>query len=109
MSSSNMGGNVWQSFQKNFNQVQHILDQNCLLINEINKNHESKVPECLTRNVGLIRELNNNIGKVVDLYAGLSSTLTNDATPPEGEVLNSATPSTVNGDPLYSGKRLRSS
>ncbi|XP_077230529.1 protein ELF4-LIKE 3-like isoform X2 [Tasmannia lanceolata] len=64
---------VLQTFQKSFGQVQQILDQNRLLINEINQNHKSKIPDNLTRNVGLIRELNNNIKRVVDLYADLSS------------------------------------
>ncbi|XP_042497070.1 protein ELF4-LIKE 4-like [Macadamia integrifolia] len=64
---------VLQTFQKSFVQVQHILDQNRLLINEINQNHESKIPDNLGRNVGLIRELNNNIRRVVDLYGDLSS------------------------------------
>ncbi|KAF5466383.1 protein ELF4-LIKE 4 [Juglans microcarpa x Juglans regia] len=67
---------VLQAFQKNFVQVQDILDQNRLLINEINQNHESKIPDNLSRNVGLIRELNNNIRRVVDLYADLSSSFT---------------------------------
>ncbi|CAL5361169.1 hypothetical protein ACSBR2_043072 [Camellia fascicularis] len=66
-------GKVLQTFQKSFVQVQNILDQNKLLINEINQNHESKIPDNLTRNVGLIRELNNNARRVVDLYADLSS------------------------------------
>ncbi|KAK5829977.1 protein ELF4-LIKE 3-like [Gossypium arboreum] len=69
-----LDGNVVQIFQKSFVQVQNILDQNRLLINEINQNHESKIPDNLSRNVGLIRELNNNIRRVVDLYADLSST-----------------------------------
>ncbi|KAL0354485.1 UNVERIFIED_CONTAM: protein ELF4-LIKE 4 [Sesamum radiatum] len=64
-------GKVLQTFQKNFVQVQSILDQNRLLINQINQNHESKIPDNLSRNVGLIRELNNNIRRVVDLYADL--------------------------------------
>ncbi|KAB1996368.1 hypothetical protein Goshw_021789 [Gossypium schwendimanii] len=67
---------VVQTFQKSFVQVQNILDQNRLLINEINQNHESKIPHNLTRNVGLIRELNNNIRRVVDLYGDLSSSFT---------------------------------
>ncbi|KAG0564608.1 hypothetical protein M758_4G065800 [Ceratodon purpureus] len=58
-------------------QVQFLLDHNRLLINEINQNHEAKVPEGLTRNVTLIRQLNSNIGKVVDLYASLSSNFSN--------------------------------
>ncbi|KAA8523301.1 hypothetical protein F0562_009724 [Nyssa sinensis] len=67
---------VLQTFQKNFVQVQNILDQNRLLISEINQNHESKIPDNLSRNVGLIRELNNNIRRVADLYADLSSSYT---------------------------------
>ncbi|XP_010261931.1 PREDICTED: protein ELF4-LIKE 4-like [Nelumbo nucifera] len=67
---------VLQTFQKSFVQVQNILDQNRLLINEINQNHESKMPDNLSRNVGLIRELNNNIRRVVDLYADLSTSFT---------------------------------
>ncbi|KAK7328860.1 hypothetical protein VNO77_22986 [Canavalia gladiata] len=67
---------ILQTFQKNFVQVQNILDQNRLLINEINQNQESKVPDNLSRNVGLIRELNSNIRRVVDLYADLSSSFT---------------------------------
>ncbi|XP_009784512.1 protein ELF4-LIKE 3-like [Nicotiana sylvestris] len=69
-------GKVVQTFQKNFVQVQNILDQNRLLINEINQNQESKIPDNLSRNVGLIRELNNNIRRVVDLYADLSTSFT---------------------------------
>ncbi|XP_058108564.1 protein ELF4-LIKE 4-like [Magnolia sinica] len=67
---------VLQTFQKSFVQVQNILDQNRLLINEINQNHESKIPDNLSRNVGLIRELNNNIRRVVDLYSDLSTSFT---------------------------------
>ncbi|KAK8597672.1 hypothetical protein V6N13_095072 [Hibiscus sabdariffa] len=68
-------GKVVQTVQKSFVQVQNILDQNRLLINEINQNHESKIPDNLGRNVGLIRELNNNIRRVVDLYADLSTSV----------------------------------
>lgn len=67
---------VLQTFQKSFVQVQDILDQNRLLINEINQNHESRIPDNLSRNVGLIRELNSNIRRVVDLYGDLSSSFT---------------------------------
>ncbi|GFQ07878.1 protein elf4-like 4 [Phtheirospermum japonicum] len=74
--SSQIETKLRQTFQKNFVQVQNILDQNRLLINEINQNYESKIPDNLTRNVGLIRELNNNIRSVVDLYADLSNSFT---------------------------------
>ncbi|KAL8209288.1 hypothetical protein R6Q57_006020 [Mikania cordata] len=66
-------GKALQTFQKSFVQVENILDQNRVLINEINQNQESKIPDNLSRNVGLIRELNNNIRKVVNLYSDLSS------------------------------------
>ena len=66
-------GKLIQTFHKSFVQVQGLLDQNRLLISEINHNHESRVPGNLTRNVGLIRELNNNIRRVVGLYADLSA------------------------------------
>ncbi|URE39728.1 hypothetical protein MUK42_37086, partial [Musa troglodytarum] len=64
---------AFHAVQKSFVQVQSILNQNRLLINEINQNHETMIPDNLGRNVGLIRELNNNIRRVVDLYADLSS------------------------------------
>ncbi|KAL8456598.1 hypothetical protein ACS0TY_033894 [Phlomoides rotata] len=76
MEGDTLDGKVMQSFQKSFVQVQNILDQNRLLINEINQNHESKIPDNLSRNVGLIRELNNNIRRVVDLYSDLSTSFT---------------------------------
>ncbi|KAF8044548.1 hypothetical protein N665_8102s0001 [Sinapis alba] len=63
----NVDGKVMQSFHKSFVDVQDILDQNRLLINEINQNHESKQPDNLSRNVGLIKELNNNIRRVASL------------------------------------------
>ncbi|OEL14416.1 Protein ELF4-LIKE 4 [Dichanthelium oligosanthes] len=69
-------GKLIQTFHKSFVQVQNLLDQNRMLITEINQNHESRAPGNLTRNVGLIRELNNNIRRVVGLYADLSASFT---------------------------------
>ncbi|XP_022888486.1 protein ELF4-LIKE 4 [Olea europaea var. sylvestris] len=73
---THLDGKTVQTFQKNFVEVQDILDQNRVLINEINQNHESKIPDNLGRNVGLIRELNGNIRRVVDLYSHLSNSFT---------------------------------
>ncbi|XP_074585661.1 protein ELF4-LIKE 3-like isoform X1 [Curcuma longa] len=70
---------VLQGFQKSFVQAQSILDQNRLLINEINQNHESRAAGNLGRNVGLIRELNDNIRRVADLYADLSASFAKSA------------------------------
>ncbi|KAL3830027.1 hypothetical protein ACJIZ3_018829 [Penstemon smallii] len=71
-----LDGKIVHTFEKSFVQVQNILDQNRLLINEINHNHESRIPDNLSRNVGLIKELNNNIRRVVDLYSDLSTNFT---------------------------------
>lgn len=93
-----------QAFQKNLLQAQDILDQNRLLINEINQNHESKMPDNLSRNVGLIRELNNNIRRVVDLYADLSSSFTKSReASSEGD-----SSGTLKSDGKFSQKRIRS-
>lgn len=94
-------GKFLQTFQKNFVLVQNILDQNRLLINEINYNHESKIPDNLNRNVILIKELNNNIRRVVDLYANLSDSAKSMEGSSEGE---SATKSDGRGGQ----KRVRS-
>ncbi|KAF6153629.1 hypothetical protein GIB67_027496 [Kingdonia uniflora] len=64
---------VWESFSSGFRHVQSILDQNRLLIQQVNVNHQSKLPHNLTKNVSLIREINSNISKVVSLYSDLSS------------------------------------
>mmetsp|Transcript_13231 Transcript_13231/g.41842 ORF Transcript_13231/g.41842 Transcript_13231/m.41842 type:complete len:87 (-) Transcript_13231:138-398(-) len=61
----------WPGFEK-FNNVQGILDRNKLLINEINHNHDRRSPEGLARNVQLIRELNENIAMVVQMYRDIS-------------------------------------
>ncbi|PWA96994.1 hypothetical protein CTI12_AA033930 [Artemisia annua] len=80
-----LDGKALQMFQKSFLQVQSLLDHNRILINEINQNHDSKIPDNLSRNVGLIRELNNNIRRVVDLYSDLSSNLSKDVNSSESD------------------------
>ncbi|KAJ1296749.1 hypothetical protein BS78_01G326000 [Paspalum vaginatum] len=104
LGSSGVDTKVLHSFQTSFVQVQSLLDQNRVLINEINQNHESKVPGDLSRNVGLIRELNNNIRRVVDLYADLSSLFAApDDAPSEGGSVG-----TVRPPPAAGHKRIRS-
>ncbi|KAK4784336.1 hypothetical protein SAY86_018704 [Trapa natans] len=63
------------TFLRSFLQVQDILDQNSLLINEINHNHKSRNPDNLSRNVGLIRLLNKNVRRAVDIYADLPTSM----------------------------------
>ena len=96
-------GRIIQAFQKNLLQAQDILDQNRLLINEINQNHLSNMPQNLSRNVGLIKELNNNIRRVVDLYAALSnSCLKSQEASSEGD-----SSGTLKSDGKVSQKRIR--
>ncbi|KXG35568.1 uncharacterized protein LOC8056220 [Sorghum bicolor] len=61
-----------QVLQKSFGEVQGILEQNRVLIQEISQNQETRDADGLTRNVALIRELNTNIARVVDLYGDMS-------------------------------------
>ena len=64
---------AWQSFNTSFGQVQSVLDRNRVLIQQVNENHQSKIPDNMVKNVGLIQELNGNISKVVSLYSDLST------------------------------------
>ncbi|XP_062198647.1 protein ELF4-LIKE 4-like [Phragmites australis] len=65
-------GKLPQLLQRSFDEVQGILEQNRVLIQEISQNQKSRDADGLSRNVGLIRELNTNISRVVDLYANFS-------------------------------------
>lgn len=58
---------IWPGVRK-FQDVQDILDRNRVLIAEINHNHELGTNAALERNVPMLRELNANIAKVVQLY-----------------------------------------
>ncbi|NP_001183932.1 Protein ELF4-LIKE 2 [Zea mays] len=58
--------------QKSFGEVQGILEHNRVLIQEISQNQETRDADGLSRNVALIRELNTNIARVVDLYGDMS-------------------------------------
>ncbi|XP_022156910.1 protein EARLY FLOWERING 4-like [Momordica charantia] len=64
---------VWASFDQTFRQVQSVLDRNRVLIQQVNENHQSRVPSNMVDNVALIQELNGNISKVVSMYSDFSS------------------------------------
>ncbi|KAF8657621.1 hypothetical protein HU200_059769 [Digitaria exilis] len=66
------GAKLPHVLQKSFGEVQGILEHNRVLIQEISQNQETRDADGLTRNVALIRELNTNIARVVDLYGDLS-------------------------------------
>ncbi|XP_019188213.1 PREDICTED: protein EARLY FLOWERING 4-like [Ipomoea nil] len=63
---------AWETLSQSFRDVQTVLDQNRTLIQQVNENHQSKLPNNIARNVDLIREINGNISKVVGMYSDLS-------------------------------------
>ncbi|KAF0915529.1 hypothetical protein E2562_036682 [Oryza meyeriana var. granulata] len=87
------GGKVVQVLQRSFGEVQGILEQNRVLIQEISQNHEARDADGLTRNVALIRELNTNIARVVDLYANLSGSFSRSVTTAAASANNATTTS----------------
>ncbi|KAG6403580.1 hypothetical protein SASPL_135806 [Salvia splendens] len=66
---------TWEALSKSFGEVQSVLDRNRRLIQQVNDNHRSKIPDNLAKNVALICEINDNMSRVVGLYSGLSATL----------------------------------
>ncbi|KAK1572421.1 hypothetical protein Q3G72_032436 [Acer saccharum] len=64
---------VWRSLNTSFKQVQSVLDRNRVLIQQVNENHQSKIPDNMVKNVALIHEINGNISKVVNLYSDMST------------------------------------
>ncbi|XP_076919700.1 protein ELF4-LIKE 1-like [Bidens hawaiensis] len=63
---------AWDTLNKGFKEAQSALDQNRLLIQQVNENHQSKIPDNLVKNVALIQEINGNISKVSSVYSNLS-------------------------------------
>ncbi|KAJ4834697.1 hypothetical protein Tsubulata_003602 [Turnera subulata] len=68
---------AWDTLSKSFRQVQNVLDHNRDLIQQVNANHQSKIPDNLVRNVSLINEINGNISKVMNIYSDLSVNFSN--------------------------------
>ncbi|PHU13954.1 Protein EARLY FLOWERING 4 [Capsicum chinense] len=64
---------IWNNFSNNFRQVQSVLDQNRLLIQQVNENHQSRTHDSMVQNVGLIQELNGNISKVASIYSDFNT------------------------------------
>jgi len=68
---------AWQTLNKSFRQVQSVLDRNRAIIQQVNENQQSRMPDNMVKNVGLIQELNGNISKVASLYSDLNSDFSN--------------------------------
>ncbi|XP_026414139.1 protein EARLY FLOWERING 4-like [Papaver somniferum] len=79
---------VWKTISKSFQQVQAILDQNRILIQQVNENHQSKIPQNLAKNVALIRDININISKVASIYTELSTNFSGFFHQSRGEMKN---------------------
>ncbi|RID70354.1 hypothetical protein BRARA_C02382 [Brassica rapa] len=62
---------VWNTLSSGFKRAQLVLDQNRDLIRRVNDNHLSRIPENVSRNVGLINEINGNISRVMEIYTDL--------------------------------------
>ncbi|VVB01836.1 unnamed protein product [Arabis nemorensis] len=63
---------VWNTLSNGFKRAQLVLDQNRDLIQRVNDNHRSRIPDNVARNVGLINEINGNISRVMEIYSDLS-------------------------------------
>jgi len=68
---------AWQTLNKSFRQVQSVLDRNRAIIQQVNENQQSRMPDNMVKNMGLIQELNENISRVSSLYSDLNSDFTN--------------------------------
>ncbi|RDX69126.1 Protein ELF4-LIKE 1, partial [Mucuna pruriens] len=63
---------AWDTLSRSFRQAQKVLDENRALIEKVNSNHESKIPDNMVKNVGLITQIHGNISKVRSIYSNLS-------------------------------------
>ncbi|KAI3906617.1 hypothetical protein MKW98_009525 [Papaver atlanticum] len=100
---------VWKTISKSFQQVQAILDQNRILIQQVNENHQSKISQNLAKNVALIRDINTNISKVASIYTELSTNFSGFFHQNRGEMKNrldyaADATTTVNSKSLFDHK-----
>lgn len=63
---------AWNMLTRSFRQAQTVLDENRALIDEVNSNHESKIPDNMVKNVSLMTQIHGNISKVRSIYSDLS-------------------------------------
>ncbi|CAA7038035.1 unnamed protein product [Microthlaspi erraticum] len=67
---------VWDTLSNGFKRAQLLLDRNRDLIQRVNDNHRSRIPDNVARNVSLINEINGNISRVMEIYSDLSLNFT---------------------------------
>lgn len=68
---------AWDMLSKSFRQAQTVLDENRVLIEQVNNNHESKIHDNMVKNVGLITQIHGNISKVRSIYTDLNINFSN--------------------------------
>ncbi|KAJ0738072.1 putative protein EARLY FLOWERING 4 [Helianthus annuus] len=66
---------AWEMLSKGLKEVQRVLEENRLLIQQVNENHESKIHDNLVKNVALIQEINGNVSKIRTVYSSISVNL----------------------------------
>ncbi|CAH8264181.1 unnamed protein product [Arabidopsis lyrata] len=94
---------VWDTLSNGFKRAQLFLDQNRDLIQRVNENHMSRIPDNVARNVGLINEINGNIFRVMEIYSDLSVDLAKNFDQRRRTAKNGDTTTTTTGS--YGGKR----
>ncbi|CAL9234888.1 unnamed protein product [Arabidopsis halleri] len=94
---------VWDTLSNGFKRAQLFLDQNRDLIQRVNENHMSRIPDNVARNVGLINEINGNIFRVMEIYSDLSVDLAKNFDQRRRTAKNGDTTTTTTGS--YGGRR----
>ncbi|CAE6020601.1 unnamed protein product [Arabidopsis arenosa] len=94
---------VWDTLSNGFKRAQLFLDQNRDLIQRVNENHMSRIPDNVARNVGLINEINGNIFRVMEIYSDLSVDLAKNFDQRRRTAKNGGTTTTTTGS--YGGRR----
>ncbi|CAH2060100.1 unnamed protein product [Thlaspi arvense] len=94
---------AWDTLSNGFKRAQLVLDQNRDLIQRVNDNHVSRIPDNVARNVGLINEINGNISRVMEIYSDLAVDFTKKVHERRRSAKNSDTLTSTTG--CYGGGR----
>nr|CAD1825264.1 unnamed protein product [Ananas comosus var. bracteatus] len=73
--SDGWGKRLAKAVKSGIEEAWDILDENRALINELDHNRDSETGDDLALNIALLGELNENMHRAADLYAGLSAAL----------------------------------
>ncbi|XP_020110780.1 protein ELF4-LIKE 3-like isoform X3 [Ananas comosus] len=73
--SGGWGKRLARAVKSGLEEAWDLLDENRALINELDHNRDSETGDDLALNIALLGELNENMHRAADLYAGLSAAL----------------------------------